>query len=89
MLKEGSVLNDNTASSHKSNKPSSMDCGPNKREEDNDNVVEAHCYALQCRRIDCEQIRSRINQQLIAGRFGHEGLRQLRTNCFVRSFVCS
>ena len=42
-------------------------------------VVEAHCYALQCRRIDCEQIRSRINQQLIAGRFGHEGLRQLLT----------
>ena len=23
-------------------------------------VVEAHCYALQCRRIDCEQIRSRL-----------------------------
>ena len=42
-------------------------------------VVEAHCYALQCRQIDCEQIRIRINQQLIAGRFGHEGLRQLRT----------
>ena len=43
------------------------------------NVVEPHCYALQCRRIDCEQFCSRINQQLIAGRFGHEGLRQLRT----------
>ena len=28
-------------------------------------VVEAHCYALQCMRINCEQIRSRINQQLI------------------------
>ena len=27
-----------------------------------------------CRQIDCEQIRSRINQQLIAGHFGHEGL---------------
>ena len=26
------------------------------------NVVEAHCYALQCRRIDCEQICSIINQ---------------------------
>ena len=26
------------------------------------NVVEAHCYALQSKRIDCEQIRSRINQ---------------------------
>ena len=25
---------------------------------------------LGCRQIDCEQIRSRINQQLIAGRFG-------------------
>ena len=46
------------------------------------NVVEAHCYALQSKRIDCEQIRSRINQQLIAGRFGHEGLRQLRTKQF-------
>ena len=33
------------------------------------NVVEAHCYALQCRRIDCEQLCSSINQQLIAGRF--------------------
>ena len=44
-----------------------------------DNVIEAHCYALQCGRIDCEQIRSRINQQLIAGRFGHEGLCQLCT----------
>ena len=31
------------------------------------------------RRIDCEQIRSRINQQLIAGRFRPEGLHQLRT----------
>ena len=36
-----------------------------------------------CRRIDCEQIRSRINQQLIAGRFGHEGLRQLHTKVYV------
>ena len=43
------------------------------------NVVEAHCYSLQCRPIDCEQIHSRINQQLIAGRFGHKGLRQLHT----------
>ena len=25
------------------------------------NVVEAHCYALQCRRIDCEQLCSNIN----------------------------
>ena len=33
----------------------------------------------ECRRIDCEQMLSRINQHLIAGRFGHEGLRQLRT----------
>ena len=31
----------------------------------NKNAVKAHCYALQCRRIDCEQIRSRINQQLV------------------------
>ena len=28
-----------------------------------------HC----CRQIDCEQIRSRINQQLIAGHSGHKG----------------
>ena len=28
-----------------------------------------------CRQIACEQIHSRINQQLIAGHFGHEGLR--------------
>ena len=44
-----------------------------------DNVVEAHCYAHQYSRIDCEHIRSRINQQLVAGRFGHEGLRQQST----------
>ena len=31
---------------------------------------------------DCEQTRSRINQQLIAGRFGHEGFHQLRTKQF-------
>ena len=29
---------------------------------------------LLCRQIDCEQIRSRINQQLVAGYFSHEGL---------------
>ena len=28
------------------------------------NVVEAHCYPLQCRRIDCEQLHS-VNYQLI------------------------
>ena len=33
-----------------------------------------------CTQIDCEQIHSSINQQLIAGCFGHEGLRQLCTN---------
>ena len=33
------------------------------------NVVEAHCCALQCRQIDCEQICTRINQQLIARDF--------------------
>ena len=32
----------------------------------------------QCRRIDCEQLRSSINQQLIAGCFGLEALHQLR-----------
>ena len=32
-----------------------------------------------CRRIDGEQICSRINQQLIAGRSGHKDLCQLRT----------
>ena len=45
-------------------------------------VVEAHCYALQCRRIDCEQIRSRINQQLIARCFSRKGLHQLYTKLF-------
>ena len=43
---------------------------------------EAHCYVLHCKRIDCEQLRSSINQQLIAGRFSHEGLRHLHTNLF-------
>ena len=60
VLSEGSVLNDNTASSHKSNKPSSMDCGPNEREEDND-VVEAHCYFVNIGLTDREQIHSRCN----------------------------
>ena len=31
------------------------------------------------RQIDCEQICNRINQQLIAGHYGHEGLCQLCT----------
>ena len=44
--------------------------GPTYRATYNIVVVEAHCYAPQCRRIDCEQIHSRINQPLIAGRFG-------------------
>ena len=35
------------------------------------------------RRIACEQLRSSINQQLIKGRFGHEGLRQLCTNFYI------
>ena len=43
------------------------------------NVVEALCYALQCRQIDCEQLCSSINQQLMAGCFSHKGLHQLRT----------
>ena len=42
-------------------------------------VVEAHCYALQSRQIDCEHLHSSIYQQLIAARFSHEGLCQLRT----------
>ena len=37
-------------------------------------VISTQTIMIQCRQIDCEQIRSRINQQLIAGRFGHEGL---------------
>ena len=60
VLKEGSVLNDNTASSHKFNKPSSMDFGPNEREKDND-VVVAHCYFVDIGLTDCEQICSRGN----------------------------
>ena len=36
-------------------------------------------YYVQCRRIDCEQSHSSINQQMIAGCFGHEGLCQLHT----------
>ena len=34
------------------------------------------------RRIDCEQLCGSINQQLIAGRFGHKGFHQLRTKQF-------
>ena len=41
-------------------------------------VVEAHCYFVDIRRTDCEQTRCRINN-MIAGRFGHVGLCQLRT----------
>lgn len=36
------------------------------------NVIVAHCYAFQCRRIDCDQLRSNINEQLTAGCFSHE-----------------
>ena len=46
------------------------------------NVVEAHCYALQFRRIDCEQLRSSINKQLIVGHFGHEGFISCMQNLF-------
>ena len=42
-------------------------------------VIKAHCYALQCTRIDCEEIRGWISRQLVAGHFNHEGLRQLHT----------
>ena len=38
-----------------------------------------------CRQIDCEQIRSTINPQLIARHFGYEGLHQL---C-AKQYVCS
>ena len=33
---------------------------PLKEKVNKHNVVEAHCYAHQCRRIDCEQIRSSL-----------------------------
>ena len=42
-------------------------------------ICNVHEPILTCRGIDCEQIRSRINQQLIAGHFSHKGLCQLRT----------
>ena len=60
--------------------------------------VEAHCYTLQCRRIDCEQFCSSISQQLIAGCFC---LHQLRTKiaqsihlpavgcCIINLYNCS
>ena len=38
-----------------------------------------HKQFIACRRIDCEQLCSSINQQLIARHFGHEDLRQLLT----------
>ena len=38
-----------------------------------------------CRRIDSEQIRSRINQPLIAGRFGPKAFVSCVQNSFVRS----
>ena len=45
-----------------------------------------HMYMCSCRRIDCEQIRSRINQQLIAGRFSHVDLCQLCTKQFCTQY---
>ena len=47
------------------------------------NVVEVHCYAFQCRWIDCEHFCSSINYQLIAGRFAFPSCVQ---NCFVHSW---
>ena len=45
---------------------------------------------LWCRQIDCKQLHSSINQQLIAGHFGHEGLRQLHTKQgFVAKMSCN
>ena len=49
------------------------------------NVVDSHCYTLQCRRIDCEQLRSSINEQLIVGHFGHEGFISCMQNFFFSS----
>ena len=46
------------------------------------NVVEGHCYVVKYSRIDHEQWCSRINQQLIAGHFGHIGLCQLHAKLF-------
>ena len=45
-------------------------------------VVEAHCYAFQCKWIDCELLCSSINKQLIAARFDHVGLCQLCIKLF-------
>ena len=33
-------------------------------------------HLILCRRSDCEQLHCSINQQLIAGRFGHKGLKR-------------
>ena len=43
-------------------------------------------YALQFRRIDCEQICSRINQQLIVGRLATKAFVSCIQNCFVCSW---
>ena len=50
-------------------------------------VIEAHCYALQCMRFYCEQLCSSINEQLIAECFGHVGLCQLCTKAVHNQFA--
>ena len=50
------------------------------------NVVEAHCYALQCRQIDLEQLRSSINQQdILTMKAFISCVQNCVQNCFVRS----
>ena len=49
-------------------------------------------YMYTCRRIDSEQLHSSINQQLIAERFGHQGLLQFcmqLTKTFVAEMSCN
>ena len=53
------------------------------RAEDGERMSHTHMEYIivfkveDCRLIDCEQLHSSINCQLIAGCFGHVGLRQL------------
>ena len=50
------------------------------------NAIEAHCYVVQYRQTDLEQIPSRINNNWAAGRFGLS-LRLLRTKLYASATV--
>ena len=68
MQKQGSVLPDNTASAHEANEPSSVDCGLNKRGEDDCLRIQALPRVIErgkCSTGHGEKTRERRQKQIV------------------------